>query len=219
LARHGIPANGSGWVASAFRLHSVAVLGIVMTLFTMLFNHWFEYDYVWKHSNLQMPLKYIASCFWEGQEGSFLLWTFWHMVLGNVLIWRCPRAVVLGMGSPGDDGDLQVQVFLAVMLLGIYVGDVRVGSSPFLLIRELPENIGLPWTAMANYLSAIPQFADGRGLNPLLQNYWMVIHPPTLFLGICGHLDALSHLRSQDSGAVTSAAGSHLPCRGPISGS
>jgi cytochrome c-type biogenesis protein CcmF len=68
------------------------------------------------------------------------------------------------------------------------VGDVRVGSSPFLLIRELPENLGLPWTGMANYLSAIPQFADGRGLNPLLQNYWMVIHPPTLFLGFAATL-------------------------------
>src|SRR5690606_21184048 len=64
-----------------FRLHSAAVLGIVAVLFTMLFKHWFQYDYVWKHSNLQMPMKYIASCFWEGQEGSFLLWTFWHVVL------------------------------------------------------------------------------------------------------------------------------------------
>ena len=112
-----------------FRLHSVAVLGIVMTLFTMLFNHWFEYDYVWKHSNLQMPLKFIASCFWEGQEGSFLLWTFWHMVLGNVLMWRMSK----GRGSAPDTSSWEapvmtvissVQVFLAVMLLGIYVGDV-----------------------------------------------------------------------------------------------
>ena len=166
-----------------FRLHSVAVLGIVITLFTMLFNHWFEYDYGWKHSNLAMPMKYIASCFWEGQEGSFLLWTFWHMVLGNILIlrakdWEAPVMAVVAL----------VQVFLAFMLLGIYVGDIRMGSSPFLLIRELPENIGLPWTGMANYLSAIPQFADGRGLNPLLQNYWMVIHPPTLFLGFASTL-------------------------------
>ena len=37
-----------------FRMHSVAVLAIVVTLFTMLFKHWFEYDYVWKHSNLQL---------------------------------------------------------------------------------------------------------------------------------------------------------------------
>lgn len=71
-----------------FWLHSLAVLGIVVMLFTMLFKHWFEFDYVWKHSNLQMPLRYIASCFWEGQEGSFLLWTFWHMVLGNILIFK-----------------------------------------------------------------------------------------------------------------------------------
>ena len=81
-----------------FRAHSVAVLGIVSLLFIMLFNHWFEFDYVWKHSNLQMPMKYIASCFWEGQEGSFLLWTFWHVVLGNVLISRF--RVKPGMTNP-----------------------------------------------------------------------------------------------------------------------
>jgi cytochrome c-type biogenesis protein CcmF len=166
-----------------FRVHTVAVLGIVTVLFVMLFNHWFEFDYVWKHSNLQMPLKYIASCFWEGQEGSFLLWTFWHVVLGNILIarakdWEPQVMAVVAL----------VQVFLAFMLLGIYVGDLKLGSSPFLLIRELPENLGLPWTAMPGYLSAIPQFADGRGLNPLLQNYWMVIHPPTLFLGFAATL-------------------------------
>ncbi len=183
--------NSAAWSAVgrlAFRVHSVAVLGIVVVLFTMLFNHWFQYDYVWKHSNLAMPMKYIASCFWEGQEGSFLLWTFWHVVLGNVLLfgwwrkggsqWEAPVMTVFAL----------VQLFLATMLLGIYVGDVRIGSSPFLLIRELPENIGLPWTALPTYLSAIPQFADGRGLNPLLQNYWMVIHPPTLFLGFAATL-------------------------------
>ncbi|MEO5586035.1 MAG: cytochrome c biogenesis protein CcsA [Flavobacteriales bacterium] len=168
---------------AAFRVHSLAIFGIVVTLFTMLFNHWFAYDYVWKHSNTEMPLRYIASCFWEGQEGSFLLWTFWTMILGNLLIWKAktwegPVLAVFAL----------VQIFLATMLLGIYVFDVRVGSSPFLLIRDLPENIGLPWTHLANYLAMIPQFKDGRGLNPLLQNYWMVIHPPTLFLGFASTL-------------------------------
>lgn len=167
----------------AFRLHTGAVLGIVVLLFIMLFNHWFEYDYVWKHSNTAMPMKYILSCFWEGQEGSFLLWTFWHVVIGNILImragrWEMPVMMVFAL----------VQVFLATMILGIYVGETRIGSSPFLLIRELPENIGLPWTYMAEYMQKIPQFADGRGLNPLLQNYWMVIHPPTLFLGFSATL-------------------------------
>jgi len=172
----------------AFRVHSTAVIGVVAILFVMLFNHWFEYDYVWKHSNLQMPMEYIASCFWEGQEGSFLLWTFWHMVLGNLLLWTWQRGSNALWEAPVMAVMATVQVFLATMLLGVHVGDLRIGSSPFLLIRELQENIGLPWTAMPNYLQAIPQFADGRGLNPLLQNYWMVIHPPTLFLGFAATL-------------------------------
>ncbi len=168
-----------------FRLHTTAVLGIIVTLFVMLFNHWYEFDYVWKHSNSAMPLRYIASCFWEGQEGSFLLFTFWNVVLGNLLIWRAkewegPVLAVFAL----------TQVFLASMLLGIHInyGEavnefVRIGSSPFLLIRELPENLKADWLQDPNYLQNIPAFQDGRGLNPLLQNYWMVIHPPTLFLG------------------------------------
>ena len=36
---------------------------------------------------------------------------------------------------------------------------------------------------MSNYLESLPFFVDGQGLNPLLQNYWMTIHPPTLFFG------------------------------------
>ncbi|MBK9759115.1 MAG: cytochrome c biogenesis protein CcsA [Flavobacteriales bacterium] len=179
--------NGdTGWRSVGricFRAHSLAVLGIIVTLFVMLFKHWFEFDYVWKHSNTLMPLQYIASCFWEGQEGSFLLFTFWIVVLGNLLIlrakeWEGPVLTVFAL----------VQVFLASMLLGVYIFDVRIGSSPFLLIRELPENLGLPWTKLGNYLTRIPQFKDGRGLNPLLQNYWMVIHPPTLFLGFASTL-------------------------------
>ena len=171
-----------------FRLHSLAVIGIVVTLFVMLFKHWFEYDYVWKHSNTEMPLRYIASCFWEGQEGSFLLWTFWGVVLGNILIWREGRKPDGGWEGPVLAVFALVQVFLASMLLGVYIFDIRIGSSPFLLIRELPENLGLPWTKLAGYLERIPQFEDGRGLNPLLQNYWMVIHPPTLFLGFASTL-------------------------------
>lgn len=175
-----------GWKAVGrigFVLHSTAVIGIVVILFTMLFKHWFQYDYVWKHSNLAMPMKYIASCFWEGQEGSFLLWTFWHVVLGNILMFRAGKweAPVMAVFAA-------VQVFLATMLLGIYFGDTRIGSSPFLLIRQLPENLGLPWTLVSEYIDRIEQLKDGRGLNPLLQNYWMVIHPPTLFLGFSATL-------------------------------
>ena len=56
---------------------------------------------------------------------------------------------------------------------------------PFLLLRE--GKISACSTSF-DYLALIPQFADGQGLNPLLQNYWMVIHPPTLFLGFASTL-------------------------------
>ncbi|MFN8775390.1 MAG: cytochrome c biogenesis protein CcsA [Flavobacteriales bacterium] len=160
-----------------FFIHGMAVFGTIGTMLFILFNHLYEYKYAWDHLNNAMPMKYVFSCMWEGQEGSFLLWTFWHVVLGFILIGRSghwePRVMaVISM----------VQVFLSSMLLGIYFGEFQFGSNPFLLNREVPSNLGLPWTQNPDYLS-LPVFQDGKGLNPLLQNYWMTIHPPTLFLG------------------------------------
>jgi len=161
----------------AFRLHGLSVMGIVGTLFVMLMNHYFEYEYVWHHSNRIMPMRYIMSCFWEGQEGSFLLWTFWHVVLGLIL-----QRTAKNFEAPVMSIIALVQVFLASMLLGITIGEYHLGSNPFtVLLREHPEYSKIPLFSDANYL-ANPAF-DGRGLNPLLQNYWMTIHPPTLFLG------------------------------------
>jgi cytochrome c-type biogenesis protein CcmF len=159
----------------AFRIHAFAVFGIVATLFYMLFNHYFEYEYVWHHSSKAMPMRYILSCFWEGQEGSFLLWTFWHVVLGLILqrIEKTFEAPVMAVIS-------LVQTFLASMLLGVFIFEYRIGSNPFtVLLREHPDYSAIPLFQNANYLEKL----DGRGLNPLLQNYWMTIHPPTLFLG------------------------------------
>jgi len=173
------------WIGLAkisFRIHSISVLGIITVLFYIISQHYFEYQYVWQHSSLSLPKRFMISCFWEGQEGSFLLWIFWHVLLGNILVcklnkWEAPVMTIFVL----------VQVFLTSMLLGIYFFGIKIGSTPFILIRELPEYIGLPFTQMADYLS-LEQFKDGRGLNPLLQNYWMTIHPPTLFLGFSATL-------------------------------
>ncbi|MES2591822.1 MAG: cytochrome c biogenesis protein CcsA [Bacteroidota bacterium] len=159
----------------AFRAHGLSVIGIVATLFIMLQKHYFEYEYVWHHSNKEMPMRYILSCFWEGQEGSFLLWTFWHVVLGLILQrsakkFEAPVMAVISL----------VQAFLTSMLLGIFIFEHRIGSNPFtVLLREHPDFASIPLFDNPNYLEKL----DGRGLNPLLQNYWMTIHPPTLFLG------------------------------------
>jgi cytochrome c-type biogenesis protein CcmF len=69
------------------------------------------------------------------------------------------------------------QAFIASMLVGVEVFGLKIGSSPFILLRDAMPG---PIFQRGDYLSVI---TDGNGLNPLLQNYWMVIHPPTLFLG------------------------------------
>ncbi|MCT4623556.1 MAG: cytochrome c biogenesis protein CcsA [Schleiferiaceae bacterium] len=163
---------------TSYYLHAGSVFTIVGTLFFMMANHYFEYDYVWKHTSLDLPGRFLFSAFWEGQEGSFLLWMFWHAVIGLILVhtaksWESKTVPVLTF----------VQAVLATMVMGVYVFGVKVGSSPFILIRNLEENIGAPWTEWTDYLQKFPAFMDGNGLNPLLQNYWMTIHPPTLFLG------------------------------------
>lgn len=156
----------------SFRLHSVALIGIFVSLFYIIYNHYFEYHYAWAHSSTTLPTRYMISCFWEGQEGSFLLWAFWQGVLGNILIFtaRSWEKEVLGIVSLS-------QVLILSMLLGVEILGQHVGSSPFILLRKA---LAAPIFQRADYLSFIK---DGNGLNPLLQNYWMVIHPPTLFFG------------------------------------
>lgn len=154
-----------------FYVHAVAVLGIVVMLFVIISNHYFEYHYAYSHSSKLLPVYYQISCFWEGQEGSFLLWMFWNAVLGLVLLktnkfWKAPVMLIMCL----------TQLFLASMILGVVVFNVKIGSSPFMLLRDVID---------APIFKTNPNFIpeDGNGLNPLLQNYWMVIHPPTLFLG------------------------------------
>ena len=158
----------------AFYTHGLAVVGVIIALFLIIYNHYFEYHYAWSHSSRALPVYYIISCFWEGQEGSFLLWIFWHAVLGIILIntnkhWEAPVMAIFAA----------VQTFLCSMILGVVlpVINLKIGSSPFLMLQEAMPNLPV-WQMKPNFVAA-----DGNGLNPLLQNYWMVIHPPTLFLG------------------------------------
>ena len=164
-----------------FYTNTVAVVGIGVSLFYIIFNHLFEYYYAYDHSSRSLPVYYMISCFWEGQEGSFWLWAFWQAVLGNVLVrkaksWESPVMTVI----------MLAQTLLASMLLGVEIFGYRVGTSPFILLRDavnLKESIPIFAANADYYKNYLTYITDGHGLNPLLQNYWMVIHPPTLFLG------------------------------------
>ena len=161
----------SKYARTVFIAHGLLVIGVVGTLFYIIHNHYYEYHYAYSHTSSVLPIYYQISSFWEGQEGSFLLWIFWNVILGFVLIktnkaWEAPIMAVFAL----------VQGFLVSMILGAVLFNVKIGSSPFLLLRDVID---------APIFKTDPNFVpvDGTGLNPLLQNYWMVIHPPTLFLG------------------------------------
>ncbi len=169
---------------TAFIIDVLSVLALFLVLYLIIYNHYFEYKYAHQHSKRSLDVQYLLSCFWEGQEGSFMLWSFWNAVIGMVIMrtakkWEAPVMTFVSLA----------QVFLASFLIGIYFFDVRIGTSPFVLMRnEFPD---APVFQDPQYL--FKYLTDGNGLNVLLQNYWMVIHPPVLFLGFASTLVPFSY--------------------------
>ena len=170
--------DGPSWSKigrTSFYLHGLTLFSLIGIIFYAMYNHMYEYSYVFDHVSEDLPLKYILSAFWEGQEGSFMLWMFWHSILGFILIKTTAK-----LEAPVLFTIAIAEAILMTMLLGIHIpwGEdaIRIGSNPTTLLRQLND---APIFANADYLNLI----KGRGMNPLLQNYWMTIHPPTLFLG------------------------------------
>ncbi|MBL7723096.1 MAG: cytochrome c biogenesis protein CcsA [Chitinophagaceae bacterium] len=168
----------------AFIVEVISVFSIFGILFYIIHNHLFEYHYAWKHSSRSLEFKYLLACFWEGQEGSFLLWSACHSILGVILIkrsgkWEAPVMTIVSFA----------QFALATMVAGIYIFGWKMGSNPFILLRDsgvfdnapgLHINFDVNQPLRPDYMQSVK---DGNDLNPLLQNYWMVIHPPVLFMG------------------------------------
>ncbi|MDQ2721137.1 MAG: cytochrome c biogenesis protein CcsA [Bacteroidota bacterium] len=156
----------------AFFIQFFSLLAIFFCIYYVCSHHYFEYLYAYKHASKELEPKYLLACIWEGQEGSFLLWSLWHCALGSVVILTAKKREAPVMGVINT-----AQFFLMLMILGIYFFNVRIGSNPFMLTRNELEG---PIFSQTDYLNYIK---DGIGLNVLLRNYWMVIHPPVLFLG------------------------------------
>ncbi|MEZ4700744.1 MAG: cytochrome c biogenesis protein CcsA [Rhodothermales bacterium] len=153
---------------TAWKVVAFAGFAAALILSRLIFTHQFQYAYVWQQSSRDLPTHFLVSSFWAGQEGSFLLWIVLMGFMGLSLIrWggRDYEPAVMAVVS-------FCQIFLISMVVGLKFGSLTVGASPFMTIYEkfpnTPEGFIPP---------------DGSGLNDLLQNYWMAIHPPTLFLG------------------------------------
>ncbi|MEM7530851.1 MAG: heme lyase CcmF/NrfE family subunit [Chloroflexota bacterium] len=131
-------------------------IACIILWYGLLADH-FELTYVWGHSERALPVFYKFAALWGGQAGSLL---FWALIL-------CVYSVAMAISFRHRQ-----------RLLMPYVNATMLGTTLFFLVLMVfsanPfEQIGF-----------LPP--DGQGLNPLLQNYWMVIHPVMLYLGYVG---------------------------------
>jgi cytochrome c-type biogenesis protein CcmF len=188
----------------AFGIDVLAVYAVFATIIYIISSRLFEYNFAWEHSSRSLSPQYLLACIWEAQEGSFLLWNLWVCVLGLILMrkagkWESPVMTVISF----------TQLSIATMIMGIWVFGNKVGFNPFILVRQTEMGMRAPIFSQADYLS-IPQMQDGQGLNALLQNYWMVIHPPVLFLGFSSTVVpfayAIAGLWKKEYGSWTKAA-------------
>ena len=118
----------------------------------------FSLTYVAQHSNSRLPVYYKVTAVWGGHEGSFLLWVL------MLSLWTVAVAV-FSRGIP------QVMIARVLSVLGM----VSIGFYLFILLTSNPFDSMLPYFPV-----------DGRDLNPLLQDFGMIIHPPMLYMGYVG---------------------------------
>lgn len=147
-------------VASSFHaVHAVGalVLGAAIILwYGLLFDH-FEVVYVWNHSERALAPFYKFAALWGGQAGSLL---FWVLIL-------CGYATVVAVQNRRRHPALMPWVNGVMLLSALFFLVLLIfAANPFERVNFVP--------------------LDGEGLNPLLQNYWMVIHPVMLYLGYVG---------------------------------
>ena len=173
------------WGRITFRVHAILILIASFFLYYILLSRFYEYRYVWAHVENDLGLGYMISAFWAGQEGSFLFWTLCQAFFGTLLIryaknWESPVMTIVGLS----------QGFMVSMMLGWRLGGLQIGMDPFVLLRNLPEFASDPLFQNPEYASMI---VDGNGLNPLLRNFWMLSHPPILFIGFAAILIPFSY--------------------------
>src|SRR5262249_55589622 len=133
-----------------------AVLLVVLMLMTLFLAQRYDVKYVYAYSSRDLEAPFRVAAVWAGQPGSFVIWAFWGLLAAQFLIRRTRHA--------------EPYVLCAFML-------IQAALLFFMLIR----NPFIPFTDPNTGMLATPP--DGKGLNELLHNPWMVIPPPILFVG------------------------------------
>jgi cytochrome c-type biogenesis protein CcmF len=150
-----------------FHAASVITISSAAYLLYLILTHQFQYTYVWDYSSRDLPLHLLMSTFYAGQEGSFHLWAFLMAVMGIFLL-----AYLTNRDKESKD-KYEADVMSIFTLIQTFLLFILIIKSPYKMVWEsFPKDVQIGF---------VPP--DGRGLNPLLQNFWMSIHPPILFTG------------------------------------
>ena len=151
----------------SLNLGGFSIFSAFVLLGWLIVNKQYQFQYVFGSTDNWLPLFKRFASLWSGQEGSFLLWAVTSSIFALAM---APRV-------PGYRREFSIVsgVFLAA------ISAIIAYESPFKLYVPPPE--------LASVLAGkMPP--DGNGLNPSLINFWMQIHPPTIFMGF-GTLSAL----------------------------
>ena len=144
-----------------FHITVVTVMGTAAILLYLILTHQFQYTYIWSYSSRELSTPLLISTFYAGQEGSFMLWALYTSFIGIFLMQHSAKK------------GYEPQVMSVFGLIELMLLLMLLVKNPFLYVWET-------WPGQVE-LGFVP--TNGRGLNPLLQNYWMVIHPQVLFTG------------------------------------
>lgn len=138
-----------------------AVTGLItaasITLLVALAVHDFSLRYVWEHSSRAMSIDLVLAAFYSGQQGSLLYWAWTLAIFSAVVLWQQRKPGPHRMFMPYVVAVLMLVEAFMTLLLGFV-------ASPFEALPRPP--------------------ADGVGLNPLLYDEGMRIHPPMLLAGL-----------------------------------
>lgn len=145
----------------SFLAMTAGVLAASVLLMVFILRHQFEYAYVWSYSSRDLPLHLLVTTFWAGQEGSFMFWALCSTIIG------------FGLLNYSRRKHIEYETMAVYGLLQAFLLLLLVVKSPFTYI----------WDAFPTQVQIGSVPTDGKGLNPLLQNFWMIIHPPVLFVG------------------------------------
>ena len=212
LVTYWITFRGKGDFVNLARVsfHGMVILVLIAStyLLYLLLTHQYQYHYVYSYSSDNLSVGFLISTFWAGQEGSFMLWLLMTSIIGIVLQSYTSKRGDLEL-SVMAVFTLSTTFLLAMVSPLLKNPFAYIWAEPILIeLKNInPQIIGLP--VLQSYFVSDPnsgqnfmQFGPdayaalkgvglniqdliihGKGLNPLLQNFWMQIHPPILFTG------------------------------------